>query len=173
MATTAFEASLKDQLALLQEVAEEQGVGISHIKPHGALYHDLSHDQSLAERFLSIARAALPDSKITALAGSAFAQFAAENGFSVIAEGFADRRYGPDGNLVPRVDKNALIEDPVEQARQALSMVRGQPFTSSSGKALPMKVETICIHGDSANAVIAARAIKKALDTEGITIAAP
>lgn len=124
---------------------------IRHVKPHGALYNQAAKDPGLAR---AIAQGTARFSRhvtLVGLAGSAMLAAFAEEGFATAAEAFADRRYNPDGSLVPRSFPNALIEDPVEAAAQSLRL-------ACSGA-----VQTICVHGDTTGAAAIARAVAQVL----------
>ena len=131
------------------------GAKLSHVKPHGALYNQAVRDPAYARPIIAAAK--LFDLPIMALPESEIARTVADR---VILEGFADRRYRPDGSLVPRTEPNAMIDDPDEAARQALDLVRNQA------------VRTLCVHGDNPHAVEFVRALRAALTEHGFTIRA-
>lgn len=159
----ALRESLGGQLHLFGALAKEAKQATHHVKPHGALYHDLSRDDHLAEVFLTAAKEECPGAAIVGLAGSRFLTTCKSLGFKVISEGFADRRYLPDGSLVPREQPDAVIHEPREQARQAVKLANADA---------PPPVETICLHGDTPGAIDAAKLIRGALMQEGWTIEA-
>ncbi len=132
--------SVEEQCRALASVAGS----LTLVKPHGALYHDLARDPALAEAFRAAVERALGAD--VALVGPPGASFA------TITEGFADRGYDGD-KLIPRGRPGALIEDPARAAEQALSLVG--------------RVQTICVHGDTPNAVAIARAVRDALRNAG------
>jgi UPF0271 protein len=101
----------------------------------------------------------LPDSALSRLAG--------ERGVTVVAEGFADRNYAPDGSLVPRADPRALLHDPAVIARRATDLVLSASVTAIDGTVVPMTIRTICVHGDTPGAVSVARAVRTALVEAG------
>jgi UPF0271 protein len=145
IAPDALGRSVESQCRALAELAGE----ITIVKPHGALYHDLSNNPELATAFLDGVERALGSVTIV---GPPRSPLAART--QVIAEGFADRGYDGDA-LLPRGTPGALIEDPAAAARQALALVaRGE-------------VQTVCVHGDTPNAVAIARAVRDALVEAG------
>ncbi len=122
------------QIAALDALARHEGMSLEYVKPHGALYHQAHRDRIAARPLVEAARKyALA---VMGLPGGGMEQAAKEQGAPFIPEGFADRRYLPDGQLVPRGDPRAIITDPDEAADQVQRLIdRGQ-------------VQTICIHGD-------------------------
>ena len=94
-----------------------------------------------------------------------------EAGLPVAAEGFADRRYLPDGSLVPRTEPDALLSSPDEAAEQALSIVRDGFARARGGGRVAVAADTLCIHGDTPGAPLFARRIRERFQEEGIRIA--
>jgi UPF0271 protein len=143
------------QVGALAGLARAVGLPLHHLKPHGALYNIACRDDAYARPLVEVARlfqlplVALPGSRLQTLAGGRC---------PFIAEGFADRRYLPDGSLVPRSQANAFVEDPEEAVRQVEWLIRAKG------------VETICIHGDNPRALAFVRELRAALDRMGIEI---
>lgn len=139
-----------EQCGALADVARAAGVEIVAVKPHGALYHDAAREPSLAAAVVRGAIAALGDAiTIIGPASGALAAVATSRGLAYAREGFADRGMRADGALVPRGEAGALLEDPAEAAAQALR--------------LAAMVDTICVHGDTPNALAIAHAVRAAL----------
>jgi 5-oxoprolinase (ATP-hydrolysing) subunit A len=143
------------QIGALAGLAQAAGTKLSHVKAHGALYNQACRDEHYARPI--IAAAHLFDLPIMGLPGSHIENLSPTR---FIAEGFADRRYRPDGTLVSRMDANAMIEDPSEAAAQALRLARDRG------------VRTLCVHGDNPHAIEFVRALREALSTAGFTIQA-
>ena len=154
ISSSALVDSLVEQISALAAVAREMGLPLAHVKPHGALYNDAHHDRALAESIVTAVTRL--DRKVALVCSPASALFAASTqaGVTTIAEGFADRRYRPDGALVPRHEKDALILEPREAAGQALSQ-------AAEGMA------TICIHSDMPRSVERLEAIRERLSAAG------
>ncbi len=141
------------QCASLAVVAREVGIGVTHAKAHGALYHAASVDAAVARAVVAGAARALGDrAVIIGPSGSALATAARDAGLTFAREGFADRGVRADGSLVARGDPGALVTDPAVAADRARDLA-----TSDA-------VDTICVHGDTPNAVAIARAVRAALD---------
>jgi 5-oxoprolinase (ATP-hydrolysing) subunit A len=143
------------QVGALIALARAAGTTATYIKPHGALYNMACRDDAIAEpvvaaaEFFQLPLLGLPGSRVQTLCGTRC---------RFVAEGFADRRYQPDGSLVPRGGPEAFVHDPLEAARQALRLVRDQG------------VETICVHGDNPQAIAFVKALRVALSESGCEV---
>ncbi|OYT73557.1 MAG: lactam utilization protein LamB [Chloracidobacterium sp. CP2_5A] len=161
------------QVAAVKGVCEAMGGRLHHIKPHGALYNRAARAPDIAA---AIARAVVKlDATLLlyGLAGSCLITEAERVGLRAISEAFADRRYQPDGTLVPRSQAGALLTDAQESVAQARRIVREQAVTSRDGQAVVIRAETLCLHGDGPHALAFAQAIRQALEADGVRIAAP
>lgn len=148
-----------EQLLTLQRLAGEMGISLTHVKPHGALYNQAARDPALADTIATAVQAVDPRLILFGLAGSALLRAGQARGLRTAAEIFADRRYQPDGSLIPRSHPDALITDPAEACAQTLRL-------------LPTaRAETLCIHGDGPDPVAFARTLRAALAAAGIQIA--
>lgn len=144
-----------------------------HVKPHGALYNMAARDAGLAK---AIARAVFDFDAgliLYALAGSEMIKAAKGIGLKTASEVFADRTYQHDGSLTPRSQNNALIIDEQQAIAQVLMMVKEQQVLSVNNKIIPLKAETLCLHGDGAHPVDFARLISAKLKEQNIAIKAP
>lgn len=150
---------VEQQLIILKEIADLFDKPLTHVKPHGALYNQSSKDKVLAN---TIARAVKDfDHQLTlfGLSGSHSISEAELLGLKTANEVFADRSYQDDGSLTSRSQTNAMIEDTAAMIKQVLQMINEGTVTSVTGKIIPIKAETICIHGDGKHAVGFAKAI--------------
>ncbi|MEL7547066.1 MAG: 5-oxoprolinase subunit PxpA [Pseudomonadota bacterium] len=165
--------SVTAQVAALAEIAAEEGMALSHLKPHGALYHAAAKDPQIADMMVSVTvRVAQAPALYGPPSGSMLAA-AQRAGLSYVSEGFADRAYNMDGTLVSRDQAGAVIATDAARAAQAISLaVHGQAYTPN-GETVPLKVETICLHGDTDGAVKSASLIREALEADGIGVAPP
>ena len=164
--------SVYQQVRVLAEVAAKCGTKLVHVKPHGALYNQAVKNRELAE---AIAQGVAKYSKklfLMGLAESPMLDVFREAGFAVAAEAFADRRYEPDGTLRSRKFENALIRDPAEAARQALSIAQRGLVTAHDGTEVKLSAQTICIHGDTPGSVQIAASVARTLRDAGVTPAA-
>jgi 5-oxoprolinase (ATP-hydrolysing) subunit A len=142
------------QIRALAEIAGE----LTHVKPHGALYNVAAKDAVVARAIGEGVRSVGRELVLVGLAGSAMLEVWREMGFRVAAEGFADRRYEPNGSLRSRQFADALIASPGQAAAQALRLAR-------EGSA-----ETICVHSDTPGSVRILAAVSEALRSDGITL---
>lgn len=146
---------------------------LHHVKPHGALYNQSNQDEKLAEALVTAIAEAQPDTILYCPPKGELIKAAAEIGLATCAEGFIDRRYMDDGNLCPRTDERALIEDIDEAVSQVLRIAIQQTVTTLNGTAIPLKARTLCVHGDSSGAVDLLRLSRSSLEDAGIEIMAP
>jgi UPF0271 protein len=151
-----------EQTQALQAVANELGMGLFHVKPHGALYNRAAVDEDVAGALID-ALLELEGLALVALAGSPLAGWARQAGLIVLEEAFADRRYLQGGRLAPRGKPGAVIEDPAEASAQAKAIALGQVFEGMDGSALRLKADTLCLHGEGAQAAELARQLSNML----------
>jgi UPF0271 protein len=144
------------QIGAVAGLARAAGLTLRHVKPHGALYNLACRDDAFARpvvaaaELFGLALMGLPASRLEALSAGRC---------EFVAEGFADRRYLPDGSLVPRSRPDAFVADPQEAVRQADWLVREKG------------VRTLCVHGDNPHALVFVRELRAALQGQGITLA--
>jgi UPF0271 protein len=160
------------QIAALGGLASAAGVRLQHVKPHGALYNMACRDTALAT---AIARAVAAYDRtlvLFGLPGSALLEAGRAAGLRVVAEGFADRAYEPDGSLTPRSRAGAVIEDVGEGVRRAVRLVMERTVNAVDGSTLGLDVETICVHGDTPGAAERAERLRAGLEAAGIEVVA-
>lgn len=159
------------QVGALKGICEASGGELRHVKPHGALYNTAAKDATLANAIARAVRAIDPEMVLFGLSGSLLISEAEATGLRTASEVFADRTYQPDGSLTPRSRPDALITDAGEAAGQALQMVTKNSVTATTGENVPLRAETVCIHGDGQNALGFAKAIREKLLENGVEIA--
>src|SRR5919109_2485438 len=170
MPAEAVANSIYEQVRALAEVAAKCGTKLVHVKPHGALYNRAVKNRELAE---AIAKGVAKYDKslvLMGLAESPMLDVFRQAGFAVAAEGFADRRYEPDGTLRSRKFENALIRDPAEAAKQALSIAQRGIVTAHDGTEVKLNAQTICIHGDTPGSVQIAATVARTLREAGVNV---
>lgn len=158
------------QIGALQAFARAAGSALRHVKPHGALYNDAAKDPSLAR---GIARATLDAGGgliLVGLPGCAMERAAAEAGVPYAREFFADRAYESDGSLVPRARDGAVIRDEELCARRVLGLVRDGEVEAIDGSVIPVRADTICLHGDNKKALDFAALLAKTLRDAGVAV---
>ena len=159
------------QVGALMGIATLAGTSVAYVKPHGALGNVASEDRPIAEAIVRATRAIDPGLAILAISGTMLETVARETNVRVFSEVFADRGYTDAGNLVPRSEPGALIDDAETATRRMLDFLHSGRMPSVSGKEVAMSVDSICIHGDSPHALEMARHLRSALETAGFKIA--
>lgn len=144
---------VSDQLCLLATIAKEEGTSLHHIKPHGALYNQSAKDPLIAKAIANAVHDFDSELILFGLSGSCSIHEAEQMRLLVANEVFADRTYQDNGSLTPRAVAGALIEVDTVAAAQALQLVSHQTVTTITGKTIPLKADTICLHGDGTHAL--------------------
>jgi len=157
------------QIAVLDKLAEIHGDGLHHVKPHGALYNHAYIDTAVSQGIVNAFKPWNAHSFLYVQYGSALAKYATDQGINFKLEGFADRRYASDLNLINRSNANALHQNIDEMIRQVINMVKNNKVITSDGSKT-IEVQTICIHGDHPNAIEIAKELVQSLNQEGIVI---
>ena len=158
-----LEAMLIYQIGALDACARAQGMRVTHIKPHGALSNIACAERKIAD---AIARAIYcldPTLVLLAPAASQLIAAGRDKGLPVVEEIFADRAYLDDGNLVPRSQPGAMVHGAEASLQHVMRMVEESALISINGKRIPVKPQSICVHGDNADAVATAQAIRDGL----------
>jgi UPF0271 protein len=148
------------------------GHSLTHVKPHGALYNDAAGDRSLAKIVVQAVEHVCDSAAIIGPPKSELERLAAEENMAFIAEAFVDRAYLSDGSLVPRSEPNAVHSDMNTITTQALTLVTKNMLTAENGEILAVRADTLCIHGDTANAAEIGIAVRDVLLASGVSIRA-
>ena len=160
------------QVGALAGFVQAAGGRLNHVKPHGALYNMAAKDRALAD---AIAQAVFDfDAGLIffGLAGSEMINATNALGLRSANEVFADRSYQDDGSLSARGQVGAMIEDADQSLAQVRQMLSGS-VRAVSGLMVPVRADTLCLHGDQAGALDFARHIRGALAADGVTLQAP
>lgn len=166
-----IETSVLHQLrAFVDSIGKVRGARISHIKPHGALYHDAMKKPAVADAIRAAAKAVLPECILMGQASAPGLEHWRRAGGHVVSEAFADRRYEPDGSLRSRKLEGALLEAVAEVAAQALSIAGEGKVLLADGSNLKVAAETICLHSDTPGAAAFAREVRRVLMANGIDV---
>ena len=161
-----------DQALALAAIVRAAGAAVTHLKPHGALYNMAAKDAAIAQAIAAATHNFDHACILFGLAGSELIKAGENAGMTTASEAFADRTYQADGSLTPRQSADALIHDPAAAAERVLKMVLHGMVTSQQGTEVPLRADTICIHGDSPGAADLAKAIRERLNQEGIEVKA-
>ena len=172
MASADLSAAVIYQIGALQGLAAAAGTRVSYVKPHGALYNTIAHDERQAQDVIAAVRAVAPSLTLVVLAGSPLTDWARAAGLRTVAEAFADRGYRADGSLVPRNQPGAVLHEPDAVAERMLQLVRTGAITANDGNTVRIPAESICVHGDSPGAVAMAQRLRERLQEAGIGIRA-
>jgi UPF0271 protein len=158
------------QVAAAQGMAQAQGLALAHVKLHGALANMASEDVEMARVAYAAAAQVAPGAVMVVLAATAQQRAAEALGLPFAAEIFADRAYEEDATLVDRSKPGAMIHDADQAAARMVAMVRDGAIHTASGKRIETRIDTICTHGDTPQAIAIARTLRGALETAGITV---
>src|SRR5215471_14690053 len=159
------------QVAALDGFVRSRGGTLTHVKPHGALYHSGAEFPDVARAIAEGVRRFRPSLVLVGAAGSMLIEAGREADLAVAEEAFADRRYLPDGSLVSRAEPRAVITDPDEAAEQAILLARDRVAVAADGTRVSVRADTLCLHGDTPGAAGIARRIHERFRAEGIRIA--
>lgn len=157
------------QLGALWAIARSEGVALSHVKPHGALYNFAAEDRPVADAISVAVRAFSSQLPLICLPGSEAKESALEHGLLPVAEGFADRAYEVDGLLRSRKHPGSVLSSVEAASRQALDLVNGSVM-AFDGTRVAVRVDTICLHSDTPHAALFVQAVRGALDGAGILV---
>ncbi len=161
------------QLGALEAFTRAGGGKLHHVKPHGALYNRAARDAEQAEAILHAVYYFDKTLQVYGPAGSELHSAAIKIGLGFCREAFADRSYQSNGSLTPRSQPGALIKDVVLAVQQVIQIIETSTVTALDGTIIPMKADTICIHGDGLYALEFTNAIRNTLTEKGIAIKAP
>ncbi len=167
-----LKADLIYQIGALLAFCHAESVPLRHVKVHGALYNKAVKDTDTASVIVDAVQSVSRELHLLCPAGSAMAVAAEKNGMRFVTEAFADRAYTARGTLLPRSCEGAVLLDPARVAKRALRMFREQRVETVDGTVIPLRFQSICVHGDTPGGAEMIREIRKAMEREGIRIAA-
>ncbi|MBB4716582.1 LamB/YcsF family protein [Streptomyces luteogriseus] len=165
-------AEVAYQIGALEVFARAAGARVAYVKPHGALYNRVVHDEEQAAAVVDgvlLADAALP---VLGLPGSRLLELAGKAGLPVVAEAFADRAYTDAGTLVPRTLEGAVVTDPDAVVERSLGLARSGEVVSHTGTRIEVRARSLCLHGDTPGAVDLARRVRERLAASGVRVEA-
>ena len=158
------------QVGALFAIAHAEGLTLHHVKLHGALYNMAATDYALSKAIFEGLKAFDPNLTMLVLSGSEMQKAAEDLGMKTACEVFADRAYMADGSLVPRSMPGSMITDENEAVRRTVRMVKEGIVTAIDGSDVPVRADSVCVHGDGEKALLFTRRLKEALENEGITL---
>ncbi len=165
-------AEVAYQIGALEVFARAAGARVAYVKPHGALYNRVVHDEEQAAAVVDgvlLADAALP---VLGLPGSRLLELAGKAGLPAVTEAFADRAYTDAGTLVPRAREGAVVTDPDTVVERSLSLARSGEVVSHTGVRIEVRARSLCLHGDTPGAVELARRVRERLEASGVRVEA-
>lgn len=161
------------QVATMLGACAEAGTRLHHVKPHGALYNLAARDPDVAAAIADAVRGADPMLVLYGLANSELTAAGEAAGLRVAHEAFAERAYDADGRLAPRGTPGAVIEGFDDALAQVRDFIRDGIVVARDGARVPIRADTLCLHGDRADAAAFACALRGALEAEGVSIRRP
>ncbi|WP_432137588.1 MULTISPECIES: LamB/YcsF family protein [unclassified Streptomyces] len=165
-------AEVAYQIGALEVFARAAGARVAYVKPHGALYNRVVHDEEQAGAVVHgvlLADASLP---VLGLPGSRLLDLAEKAGLPAVPEAFADRAYTAEGTLVPRGRDGAVVEDPDTVVERSVRLARDRTVVSHTGAPVEVRARSLCLHGDTPGAVDLARRVRRRLAESGVRVEA-
>ena len=158
------------QVAASVGMARSVGAEVRHLKLHGAMANMASEDTQLAKDLYEAALSVAPDLIVMVLAATAQQDAVQSLGCAWAGEIFADRAYNDDATLVDRSLPGAVIHDAALAGKRMVDMVKARAIITESGAQIPTRIDTICLHGDTAEAVEIAASVRAQLDRAGVSL---
>ena len=159
------------QIGALQALASAAGHRVTHVKLHGSLANMAQVDDALAGGVARAIRALDRDLVFLVMPGMATERAGEKAGLRLAREVYADRAYAEDGNLAPRKSPGAVIHDADAAAKRVLRMLDERAIRTLGGTKLPVRIDSICVHSDTPDAIAMARTLRTALEGEGAQLA--
>ena len=169
-------AELRDdvmyQIGALEGFARAAGTTVRYVKPHGALYNTVVHDEAQAEAVVEAVRTYDPGLPVLGLPGSQLLRRAGAAGLGTVPEAFADRAYTPEATLVPRNQPGAVLHEVDRVVARCVELAARGTVRAVDGSTVEVSARSICVHGDTPGAVEIARRVRRALEDAGVRVAA-
>ena len=160
--------SLINQVESLQDILKKEELTLNHIKAHGALYNLSAFDKDSAKVIVELAKKF--KTKLYVPYSTLISKMAKEQGIETYNELFIDRNYNSDLTLVSRENSNALIRDSKTMFEHVKKIINDKIITSINNKNISVEFDTLCIHGDSPNAIELIKDLHFKLKSIGIKI---
>lgn len=170
MSCAALYTALKHQITDLLNVLYKENATLHHIKPHGALYNLAAKEEKVANVIIEVVKSMHRPVQLYVPYKSIIADLALKNNIPISYEAFADRNYNDDLSLVSRQKDNALIEDENELVNHVVNIIENKKVKTISGNQKSILAETICVHGDTANAINLVKKLNAQLKENNIRI---
>ncbi len=163
-------ALIRSQLERIAAIAREEDIELRHVKPHGALYNRSARDLLVAAAIAAAVREFDPTLMLVGLSGSASTAAGDAAGLRVAHEVFAERGYDNDARLLARGTPGAVLDTLDAALAQARMLALHAQVRSADGVLLPLRADTLCLHGDRDDAAVFARALREGLVADGVDI---
>jgi UPF0271 protein len=160
------------QIGALQAITRAEGGEVTYVKPHGALYNTIAHDERQARDVVEAVAAVDARLVLLGLPGSVVLREAEARGLPTATEAFADRAYTPEGTLVSRREPGAVLHDADDIARRMVTLVTEGTVTAIDGSVVAVRADSLCVHGDSPGATEMAARVRAAMTEAGVGIEA-
>ena len=167
-----LDASIREQVRRLVEIGEEEGWPVRYVKLHGALANMAAEEPAIMALCLAAIEGLVEDMAVLAIDNSAQAETAEAMAYRTIREAYADRAYQPDGLLVSRQMPGAVLHDPAAIAERAVRLAEHGEIVAMDGTVIKTSARSLCIHGDTPDAVAIARGVRDGLAAAGVVIRA-
>lgn len=158
------------QLNLFQKIAGEFNATARYVKLHGAMANMAAEDFAFALKAYSVVKSVLPNTPILAIANSEQVRAAEQLDISFFTEAFADRAYMNNGQLAPRSLEGAVLHNEADVLAQVQNIVANGKVSAITGEQIQMRAQSICVHGDNQHALLLVKAIRNALEAQGINV---
>ncbi|ANS63822.1 LamB/YcsF family protein [Streptomyces lincolnensis] len=165
-------AEVAYQIGALEVFARAAGSRVSYVKPHGALYNRVVHDEEQAGAVVAGVLLADPTLPVLGLPGSRLLTLAGQAGLPAVTEAFADRAYTDQGTLVPRDRDGAVVTEPQAVVARSVDLALHGTVTALSGSRIEVRARSLCLHGDTPGAVDLARRVRERLEASGVRVEA-
>lgn len=167
-----LDATIRAQVRMLVELGEEEGWPVRYVKLHGALANMAAEEPAVAALCFAAVEGLVKDMAILAIDNSAQSETAEALGFRTVREAYADRAYQPNGLLVPRQMPGSVLHDRVAIADRAVRLAQAGEIVAVDGGVIRTAAQSLCIHGDTPDAVAIAKAVRAGLFLAGVEIRA-
>lgn len=165
-----LDSVVRSQVRTLVELGEEEGWPVRYVKLHGALANMAAEEPAIAAVCFAAVEGLVRDMAILAIDNSAQSEVAHALGFRVVLEAYADRAYQPNGLLVPRQMPGSVLGDKRQIAERAVRLAQQGTIEAVDGGAISTRARSLCVHGDTPDALAIARAVKASLFLAGVEI---
>lgn len=157
------------QLAAVDGLCQTYGAELDYVKPHGALYNDMLVDEKVCAAVMQAVAGyskRVPLMMLASPNAERHRQNAGKLGLNLLFEGFADRRYTDAGHLLPRSENGAVL-DAEQSLKQFAKLTAEGCVETVSGRSLELRIDSLCVHGDTAEALQCVKAMRAKLAQSG------